>query len=156
MSWFPPIAVYRKPTFKCEDAINAKANSFPDLQLLNSQLTYYVRGDESRRAQNAIIEFAISLKTRKRNLFCYAFKCGPTVSTLNAILYQCGSPYSLSRSNQWEERRRVFHGTDIPQCTWERDIGIYMYTTCMNLRWVSTAMRGTVLHNVVVLTGGKD
>ena len=39
------------------------------MQLLNSQLTYYVRGDESRRAQNTIIEFAISLKTRKRNHF---------------------------------------------------------------------------------------
>ena len=50
---------------KCE------CNFFSDSQLLNSQLTYYVhiRGDESRRAQNAIIEFAISLKTRKRNLF---------------------------------------------------------------------------------------
>ena len=41
----------------------------PDSQLFNSQLTYYVRGDESRQAQNAIIEFTISLKTRKRNLF---------------------------------------------------------------------------------------
>ena len=45
---------------------------FPD-----SQLMYYVHGDESRRAQNAIIEFAISLKTQS---FYYAFKCGPTVS----------------------------------------------------------------------------
>ena len=40
-----------------------------DSQLLNSQLAYYIRGDESRRAQNAIIEFVISLKTQKRNLF---------------------------------------------------------------------------------------
>ena len=58
---------YRRPTYKCEDVINA--NVFPDSQLLNSQLAYYIHGDESRRAQNAIIEFAISLKTRKRNLF---------------------------------------------------------------------------------------
>ena len=65
------IGVYHRPTFKCEDAINANANAnfLPDSQSLNSQLRYYVRGDESRRAQNAIIEFAISLKTRKRNLF---------------------------------------------------------------------------------------
>ena len=48
----------------------------PDSQLLNSQLAYYVRGDESRRAQNVIIEFAISLKTQS---FHYAFKYGPTV-----------------------------------------------------------------------------
>ena len=54
---------YRRPTFKCEDAICANANFFPDSQLLNSQLTYYVCGDKSRRAQNAIIEFTISLKT---------------------------------------------------------------------------------------------
>ena len=53
---------YRRPTFKCEDAINANAN-FPLIS------NYYVRGDESRQAQNAIIEFTISLKMRKRNLF---------------------------------------------------------------------------------------
>ena len=70
------IGVYRRPTFKCEDAINANANFPPDSQSLNSQLRYYVRGDESRRAQNAIIEFAISLKTQS---FYYAFKCGPMV-----------------------------------------------------------------------------
>ena len=64
-----------RPTYKCEDAINANAISPPDSQLLNSQLKYYVRGDESRRAQNAIIEFAISLKTQS---FYYTFKCGPT------------------------------------------------------------------------------
>ena len=58
----------------CEDVINA--NFPPDLQLLNSQLTYYVRGGESRGAQNAIIEFAISLKTRKRNLFTMHLNVG--------------------------------------------------------------------------------
>ena len=63
--------IYRRPTYKCEDAINANANVFPD-----SQLAYYIHGDESRRAHNAIIEFAISLKTQS---FYYAFKCGPTV-----------------------------------------------------------------------------
>ena len=42
---------------------------FPNSKLLETQLKYYVRGDESRWAQNAIIEFAISLKTRKRNIF---------------------------------------------------------------------------------------
>ena len=42
---------------------------FPPNSQLKSQLTYYVRGDESRRAQNAIIEFAVSLKMRKRDLF---------------------------------------------------------------------------------------
>ena len=41
----------------------------PHSQLLETQLKYYVRGDESRRAQNAIIEFTISLKMRKRNLY---------------------------------------------------------------------------------------
>ena len=41
---------------------------FPDSQLLETQLKYYVHGDESRRAQNTIIEFAFSLKTQKRNL----------------------------------------------------------------------------------------
>ena len=46
----------------------------PDSQLLETQLKYYVRGDESRRAQNAIIEFAILLKTQS---VYYAFKCGP-------------------------------------------------------------------------------
>ena len=55
------VSVYHRSTFKCEDAINV--NAFPDLQLLNSQLKYYVRGDESRWAQNAIVQFAISLKT---------------------------------------------------------------------------------------------
>ena len=49
---------YRRPTYKCEDAINANANYFPDSQLLRTW-------DESRRAQNAII----SLKMRKRNHF---------------------------------------------------------------------------------------
>ena len=34
-----------------------------------TQSTYYVRGDESRQAQNIIVEFTISLKTLKRNLF---------------------------------------------------------------------------------------
>ena len=72
---------YRRPTYKCEDAINANANFSPDSQLLSSQLTYYVGGDESRRAQNAIIEFAISLKTRKHNLS--TFKCGPTVWSIS-------------------------------------------------------------------------
>ena len=68
--------------------INANVSFFPDSQLLNSLLTYYVRGDESRRAQNAIIEFAISLKTRKRNLFTYyAFKCGPAVSSFLSFRY---------------------------------------------------------------------
>ena len=33
------------------------------------EIMYYARGYESRRAQNAIIEFAISLKMRKRYLF---------------------------------------------------------------------------------------
>ena len=65
--------IYRRPTFKCED-----------LQL-ETQLQYYIHGDESRRAQNTIIEFAISLKTQKRKnaktqSFYYAFKCGPTVT----------------------------------------------------------------------------
>ena len=71
--------VYRRPIFKCEDAINVNASFFPDSQLLETQLkyTYIVRGDESRRAQNAIIEFTISLKSRKQ--YYYAFKCGPTV-----------------------------------------------------------------------------
>ena len=68
--------MYRRPTYKCEDAINANADFFSDSQLLNSQLTYYVHGEESRWAQNAIIEFAISLKTQS---FYYTFKCGPTV-----------------------------------------------------------------------------
>ena len=56
-----------------------------DSQLLNSQLTFYVRGDQSRRAQNAIIEFAISLKTQS---FYYAFKCGPTVPHLDTHIYR--------------------------------------------------------------------
>ena len=61
---------YRRPTFiKCKDAINANANFPPDFQLLETQSTYYVRGDKSRQAQNAIIEFTISLKLRKHNLF---------------------------------------------------------------------------------------
>ena len=60
---------HRRPTFKCEDAINANAIFFPDSQLLNLQLTYYVCGYyESRRAQNVVIEFAISLKMRKHNV----------------------------------------------------------------------------------------
>ena len=63
------VVCYRRPTFKCKDVINANANFFPDSQLLETQSTYYVRGDESRRAQNAIIEFTISLKTRQCNLF---------------------------------------------------------------------------------------
>ena len=66
---------------------------FPGSQLLNSQLQYYVRGDESRRAQNVIIEFAISLKTRKRNLLYYAFKCGPTVS--HSLCLRTGLPLRL-------------------------------------------------------------
>ena len=60
--------VYRRSAFKCEDAINANENFPPDLQLLNSQLQYYVRGDESSQAQNTIIELTISLKMRKHNL----------------------------------------------------------------------------------------
>ena len=38
---------------------------FPDSQLLETQSTYYARSTYP----NAIIEFAISLKTRKRNIF---------------------------------------------------------------------------------------
>ena len=54
---------------------------FSRFATIRTQLKYYihVRGDESRWAQNTIIELAISLKTRKRNLFYYTFKCGPTV-----------------------------------------------------------------------------
>ena len=57
--------VYCRPIFKYEDAINAIAIFFflPDSQLLEMQLKHYIRGDESRRAQNAVIEFAITLKT---------------------------------------------------------------------------------------------
>ena len=67
-----------RPTFKCEDAINVNANF---LQLLETQLKYdYIRGDESRRAQNAIIEFA-----KRMQSFYYAFKCGPTVYSYKTI-----------------------------------------------------------------------
>ena len=68
------VSVYHRPTFKYNDAMNV--NAFPDLKLLNLQLKYYVRGDESRRAQNTIVEFAISLKTRKRNLFTMYLNVG--------------------------------------------------------------------------------
>ena len=49
-----------RPTFKCEDAINANANFSSRSAIFRTQLKYYVRADESRRAQNAIIEFAMS------------------------------------------------------------------------------------------------
>ena len=61
--------MYRRPTFKCEDAINANAIFSPDSQLLETQSTYYARITYVLRTQNAKIEFAISLKTQKRNLF---------------------------------------------------------------------------------------
>ena len=41
----------------------------PDSQLLETQLKYYVCGDESRRAQNTIVEFAISLKNAQTQSF---------------------------------------------------------------------------------------
>ena len=47
----------------------------PQFAIIRTQLKYYVCGDESRRAQNAIIEFA----NAKKQSFYYAFKCGPTV-----------------------------------------------------------------------------
>ena len=59
--------------------------------IIRTQLKYYIRGDESRRAQNAIIEFTISLITRKCNLFYYAFKCGPTVYNKGATTSQVQS-----------------------------------------------------------------
>ena len=94
---------YRRPTYKCEDAINANANFYPGSQLLNSQLTYYIRGDESRRAQNAIIEFAISLKTRKRNLFTTHLNVGLWYSMVHYMYYmlnvaQCHHTYMCSAS----------------------------------------------------------
>ena len=69
---------YRRPTFKCEDAINVNANFPPRFAIIRTKLKYwyYVCGDESRQAQNAVIELAISFKTQT---FYYAFKCGPTV-----------------------------------------------------------------------------
>ena len=62
--------MYRRPTFKCKDAINANVIPPPPrFANLRMQLKYYICGDESRRTQHAIIEFAISLKMRKHYLF---------------------------------------------------------------------------------------
>ena len=91
-------SIYHRPTFKCEDAINANFFS-PDSQLLETQLQYYVRGDESRWAQNAIIEFAISLKMRKHNLF--------TTGLLSQggmyVLYECTSVYTYTMFIQFQK-----------------------------------------------------
>ena len=78
----------------------------PDSQLLETQSTYYVRGDESRRAQNAIIEFTISLKTRKRNLFTTHLNVGLRYITLcvvslgNGDLSNCVELMNLSQLPQ--------------------------------------------------------
>ena len=57
------VAVSCRPTFKREDAITVNWKFFPPIRnYWKCNLKYYVCGDESRRAQNAIIEFAISLK----------------------------------------------------------------------------------------------
>ena len=82
--------VYRRSAFKCEDAINANENFPPDLQLLNSQLQYYVRGDESSQAQNTIIELTISLKTRKHNLITAHLNVGLRYCTENIECYIIG------------------------------------------------------------------
>ena len=66
-------------------------NFFPDLQLLETQSKYYLRGDASRRDQNAIIEFAISLKMRKCNLFTTHLNVGLQYYIEN-LLSHCCSP----------------------------------------------------------------
>ena len=87
------------------------ANFFPDSQLLETQLQYYVRGDESRRAQNAIIQFAISLKVQKRNLFTthlnvglrYVFVClcGIASAFQGTCIKRNKTAYCRLLSSQW-------------------------------------------------------